>query len=132
MIVPDATIVAGFIFPKDDLHSIARAVRQKDSDWHCPDLVFSEVRSVALKHRSKGAALESLIALCNLCAASVSVYRLDNATVLSAAVEGKLWAYDAEYVALARKLECKLVTTDRDVLKSFPGVAIDPQAFLKS
>ena len=66
MIVADATLVSGFLFPKYDLHSLANACRKKDADWHCPELVFSEVRSVALKHHQKGAPLESVIEQCNL------------------------------------------------------------------
>jgi predicted nucleic acid-binding protein len=132
MIVADATVVAGLLFEKDDLHSTAEAVRQKDSDWHCPELVFSEVRSVGLKHQRKGASLESVISLCNLAPSVVSVYRLHSRSVLTAAIEGALWAYDAEYVALARQLGARLVTTDEKVLQAFPAVAIHPKDFIKS
>lgn len=51
-------------------------------------------------------------------------------SVLAAATEGGIWSYDAEYVALARKLEARLVTTDGAVLKAFPAVAITPEEFL--
>ena len=70
MIVVDATVVAGFLFSADDFHAQADAVRAKDPDWHCPELVFSEVRSVAMKHRRKGDTLDATIARCNLTARS--------------------------------------------------------------
>lgn len=130
MIVADATLVAGFLFPADQFHAEAEAVRDKDADWHCPELVFSEVRSVAMKHRKKGDTLDSVIARCNLIAAAVSVYRMHSHTVLHAAEEGAIWVYDAEYVALARQLQVKLVTTDEEVRKRFPSVAVSPSDFL--
>ena len=38
-------------------------------------------------------------------------------------------AYDCEYVALARHLDVKLVTTDRKILQNFPETAIELGAF---
>jgi len=131
MIVVDATVVAGFLFPADQFHAHANAVRDKDADWHCPELVFSEVRSVGLKHHQRGDTLDATIARCNLTAATVSVYRLHSHTVLHTAIEGSVWVYDAEYVALARHLQVKLITTDEKILEQFPSVALSPDDFLK-
>ncbi len=132
MIVPDATIVSAFLFPKDDFHQMALTVRDKDPDWHCPELVFSEVRSVGLKHYRKGDVLDSVIARCNLVAATVSVYRMHSFSVLQIAVEGDLWVYDAEYVALARQLNVALVTTDQPLRDRFPALAVSPEDFLRN
>jgi predicted nucleic acid-binding protein len=132
VIVADATVVAGFLFSADEFHAQADAVRAKDPDWHCPELVFSEVRSVAMKHRRKGDTLDATIARCNLAAAAVSVYRMHSHSVLQVAEEGGIWVYDAEYVALARQLQVKLVTTDERILAQFPAVAVSPSEFLKS
>jgi predicted nucleic acid-binding protein len=132
MIVVDATVVAGFPFPGDQFHAHAYAVRDKDADWHCPELVFSEVRSVGMKHHQKGDTLDATIARCNLTPATVSVYRMHSHSVLCAAIEGSVWIYDAEYVALARQLQVKLVTTDEKILEQFPAVALSPHDFLKA
>lgn len=132
MIVVDATVVAGFLFVADRFHAQADAVRAKDADWHCPELVFSEVRSVGMKHHQKGDTLDATIARCNLTAATVSVYRMHSHSVLHAAKEGAIWVYDAEYVALARQLQVKLITTDEQLLKQFPAVAVSPADFLRS
>jgi len=132
MIVADATVLAGFLFPRDELHASVNAVRNKDADWHCPELVFSEVRNVALKHHRKGDTLDSIIARCNLAAASVSVYRMHSYSVLQIAVEAGLTGYDAEYVALARQLGTRLVTTDNKILVSYPELAIHPESFVKT
>jgi predicted nucleic acid-binding protein len=131
VIVVDATVVAGFLFSADKFHAQADAVRARDSDWHCPELVFSEVRSVAMKHRRKGDTLDATIARCNLTAAAVAVYRMHSHSVLHVAEEGGIWVYDAEYVALARQLQVKLVTTDEKLLAQFRAVAVSPAEFLK-
>lgn len=131
MIVADSTLVAGFVFPEDSFHQVARAVREKDGDWRCPELIFSEVRSVGLKSRTRKIPLDTIIARCNLAANAVSVYRMHNHSVLSVAEAGGLWVYDAEYVALARQLAVTLVTCDAEVLKKFPALALSPEQFLK-
>jgi predicted nucleic acid-binding protein len=132
VIVADATLVAGFLFPRDELHTLANAVRTKDSDWHCPELVFSEIRSVALKHYNKGETLDTIIARCNLVAATVSVYRMHSFGVLQIATEAGLSAYDSEYVALARQLGAWVITTDEQVLRAYPNVATHPNVFIKA
>ena len=132
MIVVDSLLLSGFLFPKDQNHRIATAVRDKDPDWHCPELALSEVRSVGLKQRRAGNAMDAVIAAANLAPQTVTLHRLeDSAPVLSAAMEGKLWAYDAEYVALARRLSCQLVSSDAEILKGFPALAVHPVDFAK-
>jgi predicted nucleic acid-binding protein len=130
VIVADSTLVAGLLFPTDEFHQVARAVRAKDSGWRCPELVFSELRSVGLKRVRNKVPPDSVIAQCNLAASAVSVYRMHNHSVLHAAIEGDIWAYDAEYVALARQLAVTLVTSDTDLVKKFPAVAMLPHQFL--
>lgn len=133
MIVVDSLLLSGFLFSKDQNHSLAVAVREKDPEWHCPELALSEMRSVALKQHRVGNPLDVIIAAADLAPQTVLLHRLvGSASVLSAAVEGKLWAYDAEYVALARRLDCKLVSSDTEILKGFPALATHPADFVKA
>ena len=133
MIVVDSLLLSGFLFPKDQNHALALAVLNKDANWHCPELALSEVRSVALKRHRAGTALDVTVAAANLAPHAAILYRLaDSTPVLSAAVEGKLWAYDAEYVTLARQLGCCLITSDLEILKGFPALAVHPCDFVKS
>ena len=41
-------------------------------------------------------------------------------------------AYDCEFVALAKELGVKLVTSDRQILAQFPETAIAPGQFVRS
>jgi predicted nucleic acid-binding protein len=41
-------------------------------------------------------------------------------------------AYDCEFVHVAEKLRLPLVTSDRQILRSFPGIAISMQDFSSS
>ena len=82
---------------------------------------------MALKRHKAGDSLDAVALAADLVSRVVTLHRLEGAPVLHAAVEGRLWSYDAEYVALARQLKCHLVTTDSEVLKSFPALAVRPE-----
>lgn len=42
----------------------------------------------------------------------------------------KCTAYDCEYVVLAEVLKSNLITKDKEILKYFPDIAIDLEAFV--
>ena len=54
----------------------------------------------------------------------------DPASVLAKAPDSGLSAYDAEFVVLAEELGVRLVTSDQQVLRTFPNVAISPEDFV--
>jgi predicted nucleic acid-binding protein len=45
------------------------------------------------------------------------------------AADSKCSAYDCEYVALAKHLNIKLLTGDKEILRSFPETAVELSAF---
>jgi len=82
-----------------------------------PYLMWSEVSSVLheLKRRREISSELALLATKRLAAASVSARRPKGLTEEAWRIADQLgWAktYDAEYLALARLLKCRLVTTD--------------------
>lgn len=53
-------------------------------------------------------------------------YDVESAQVLELVCQTECSAYDCEFAALAITLGCSLVTMDRQLLRSFPGVAMRP------
>ena len=124
MIVVDSAVLAGFALPKDAYHADAKKARQRDRDWHAPELCRSEVRSVAAGQLRKGESLNALIEAASLADASAQFYSMGGGELFSVIAQSPLSAYDSEFVALADRLGCKLVTTDAEILKAFPNTAV--------
>lgn len=57
-------------------------------------------------------------------------YSVISRHVLTLADQSGCSAYDCEFVALAQDLGAPLVTSDRQLLKAFPVVAVSPSAFV--
>ncbi len=52
-------------------------------------------------------------------------------TALALAVLARITPYDAQFVVLARQLGARLVTSDRELLRKFPGLACSPRGFVE-
>ncbi len=124
MIVVDNSVICGFVISSDAYHVAAVACRDRDPEWHAPFLARTEFRSVAAGYLRKGESLATLMAAGALAAMSVQVHHVTDAEVFSIIGASPLSAYDAEYVALAQRLNCNLITTDKEVLKRYSGLAI--------
>ena len=60
------------------------------------------------------------------------VHAVAAARVLERAAASGCSAYDCEFVVLAEELDVALVTTDRQVLSAFPGLARTPERYLSA
>ena len=56
-------------------------------------------------------------------------YQVVSDHVLELAADSGCSAYDCEFVSLARELGVNLVTVDRQILRAFPGIALDLELF---
>ena len=54
---------------------------------------------------------------------------LSEALVL--ALRAHITPYDAQFVVLARQLGIRLITSDRELLRKFPGLACSPRGFVE-
>ncbi len=124
MIVVDNSVLAGFALGMDAYHQTAIRAHHKDPDWHAPELARSEFRSVAGGCLRRGESLTELLAAAALADKTATFYRLNANEVFAILQESPLSAYDAEFVALSRRLGCRLVTTDKLVLKHYPALTV--------
>ena len=132
MIVVDTNTIAYLLIPGRETEN-ARAALRKDPDWRAPMLWRSEFRNVlALMMRRQGLALEDAQRLAEKAERMLgsAEYKVPASQVLTLAKESGCSAYDCEFVALARHLGAPLVTSDKAVLRAFPGIAVAPEAFL--
>jgi len=111
VLVVDAAVVVTACLGESGFDPLAR------EDLVAPHLMWSEVSSVLheLKWRKEISSDLATIALERLAAAHVSARRPKGLTAEAWRIADRFgWAktYDAEYLALARLLRCRLLTTD--------------------
>ena len=125
MIVVDSNVVA-YLYLPGEFTGAAEALLGSDPEWAAPVLWRSEFRSIVTGYLRRGSlTFEQALALQaeaeDLLAGHE--YEVDSASVLQIVRDSDCSAYDCEFVALAVKLDTRLVTMDRKLLKAFPGRA---------
>lgn len=126
--VVDTNVVAALMLPTAANADVAELL-QKDSDWRLPPLWRSEFRQVLLKVvRADLATPEQALALWQKALERFEQHELpvDGQQVLALAIATGCSTYDAEFVVLARQLNCTLLTFDRKLLQLFPDLAKKP------
>ena len=132
MIVVDTNVVVHLITDSPDTAD-ASALFEEDGEWAAPRILMSEFRNVLVGMVRRGAiTLDRARVMSDRAAAILSdrITPVDSAHVLDVAMECRLTAYDAEFVALARTLGVPLVTLDGGILTGAPDVAARPAALL--
>ena len=131
MIVVDTNVIA-YLFLPGDRTDAARLALEIDPAWAAPLLWRSEFRNVLAlylrQHHLKLAdALEVQSAAEELMTGRE--YAVESEVVLALAAASGRSSYDCEFVALAEALGVPLVTSDRQLLASFPETAVSLSAF---
>ena len=131
MIVIDRNVVA-YLLIQGDRTAACRRVFAKDPEWCAPFLWRSEFRNVLTMHM-RHADMPVAGAMARMAEAEKLVagreYSVSSATVFELTAKSLISAYDAEFVCLAGKLGTKLLTTDKQLLRDFPELAIAPDDF---
>ncbi|MFO8074033.1 MAG: type II toxin-antitoxin system VapC family toxin [Polyangia bacterium] len=130
MIVVDTNLVVPLVIPGERTEIVERLLRC-DPAWRAPPLLFSELRNVLLAYFRKGLATRAQ------CLSAIEAVRglldsraedePDDSHVLRLAGDSGCTAYDCEFVAMAERLRCRLVTWDRQVLAAFGERAVTPE-----
>ncbi len=133
MIVADTNLIVAAAVGASNAHGAA-AVYSRDSGWCAPPLWRSEFWNVLAMHMAhSGMSLPAALACWRTATGVVTRGDLpvEAAQVLSLSYQSGCTAYDCEFVALAQTLGVPLVTSDKQVLKAFPGIAISPTSFVR-
>ena len=126
MIVVDTNILAYLYLPSEK-STEAEALLEREPDWAAPLLWRSEFRNILAGYMRRE--MLSFDQACDLQGEAEglldgSEFEVDSKMVLELVQDSDCSAYDCEFVALALKLNTKLVTLDKKLLKAFPKHAI--------
>jgi predicted nucleic acid-binding protein len=125
VIVVDSNILA-YLYLPSEFSAKAERLLAREPHWVAPVLWRSELRNVlALYMRKDMLTLEQAYEIQTEAEALMAdaEYDVPSLDVLRLAAASDCSAYDCEFVALARRLDVKLVTADKKVLKAFPTIA---------
>ena len=126
MIVIDTNVMVRLVVGGAAGSGSARLL-EDDAEWAAPDILLSELRNVLVGFVRRGVlSPDAAAAMCDDAALVLGdrVAGVGSAQVIAVALECGLSAYDAEFVALARRLGVRLVTLDRAILRGAPDVAV--------
>jgi predicted nucleic acid-binding protein len=126
MIVVDSNVLA-YLYLPGDFTAEAEKLLEREPDWAAPVLWRSEFRNILAGYvRRKTLSFEQA---CSLQAEAESLlagseFEVDSRVVLELVRDSDCSAYDCEFIALAMKLDAKLVTEDKKLLRAFPTRAM--------
>lgn len=126
MIVVDTNVLA-YLYLPSDFTANAEALLTRDSDWVAPVLWRSEFRNILAGYlRRKTLTFDQVFDLQSEAESllSGSEFEVDSHAVLELVRDSDCSAYDCEFIALAIKLDTKLVTMDGKLLRAFPTHAV--------
>ncbi len=131
MIVVDTNQIA-YLLIGGDLTDAVRRVFVRDSAWSAPLLWRSEFRSILAQYmRRKELSLSQAKRMQHMAEELVAgrEHLIDSSRILRLVEQSNCSAYDCAFVALAKELHLPLITSDQQILREFPKVAISPAAF---
>jgi predicted nucleic acid-binding protein len=126
MIVVDTNVIAYLWIPGAGTEDAERLFRS-DPEWCAPLLWRSEFRNVlAAQLRKRRMALEVAVRIVESAQEQLRgrEFEVPSELVMRAVDASRCSAYDCEFVTLARELGVPLRTSDRQILRDFPDVAV--------
>ena len=122
MIIVDTNVIAA-LYLTSDFTAQAENLILQDDDWAAPLLWRSEMRNTLTKYLRAGLmSLEQIYQIQHEAEVLMTgnEYQTNSLEVLKLANASQCSAYDCEFVALARHLQVKLITQDKQILAQFP------------
>jgi len=133
MIVVDTNIIAACCEINEN-KKIAHQLRAKNREWHAPLLWIYEFRNLLVNFQRRGLIskehLTNLIFQARELVPAGRTHSIGDKRVLDLAMQSSCTAYDCEFVAVAEALGVPLLTWDKQLLKQFPKIAVNPEQYL--
>jgi predicted nucleic acid-binding protein len=126
MIVVDSNVLA-YLYLPGEYTAAAETLLEQDSDWAAPILWRSEFRNILAGYlRRKAITFEQANSLQREAESLLegAEFELESLAVLELVRDSDCSAYDCKFIALAMKLDTKLITMDKKLLRAFPKRAI--------
>lgn len=126
MIVVDSNVLA-YLYLPGEYTAAAEALLEQDPDWAAPILWRSEFRNILAGYlRRKALTFEQANCLQREAEALLegTEFEVESSAVLELVRDSDCSAYDCEFIALAMKLDTRLVTLDKKLLRAFPTRAV--------
>jgi len=126
VIVVDSNLLA-YLYLPGEYTAAAETLLEQDSDWAAPILWRSEFRNILAGYmRRKAITIEQATSLQREAESLLegAEFEVESSAVLELVQDSDCSAYDCEFIALAMKLDTKLVTMDKKLLRAFPKRAI--------
>ncbi len=126
MIAVDASIVACLYLPCAHTALVERLLQQ-DPDWVVPALWRSELRTLLAGHLHRNElSLEEAFEIQSEAESLLEdfEYLMSSHEILGMSERSGCSAFQCEYVALAARLQIRLVTGDKDIAAAFPDIAM--------
>jgi predicted nucleic acid-binding protein len=133
MICVDTNIVC-YRYMSSPYSRAADAAWAKDANWIVPILWRSEFRNaLAGSIRRQSLSTEEAIEIAHLAEATLGQkeFTVSTSAILQLVSRSHCSAYDCEFIALAHEESVQLVTTDRQILREFPEIAISLEKFVR-
>lgn len=126
MIVVDSNVLT-YLYLPSEFTGAAENLLESDPAWAAPILWRSEFRNILAGFlRRKAITFEQAISLQREAESLLdgAEYEVESSVVLELVRDSDCSSYDCEFIALAMKLDTKLVTMDKKLLRAFPRRAI--------
>jgi predicted nucleic acid-binding protein len=126
MIVVDSNVLA-YLYLPGEYTAAAEALLEQDSDWAAPILWRSAFRNILAGYmRRKAITVEQAYSLQREAESLLegAEFEVESLAVLELVRDSDCSAYDCEFIALAMRLDTKMVTMDKKLLRAFPKRAI--------
>jgi predicted nucleic acid-binding protein len=122
----DSNVLAYLYLPCEHT-AAAEALLEQDPEWAAPILWRSEFRNILAGYmRRNTLSFEQAGSLQREAESLLEglEFEVDSRTVLELVRDSDCSAYDCEFVALATRLDTRLVTMDKKLLRAFPRLTV--------